>query len=227
MRLFLRDVLLILLAAIVISFLIKTFLVRSFYIPSGSMENTLLENDRIIVNELVPNVISLERGDVVVFTDPGGWLDDTEDTRSTAQKIVEGLLGFVGLAAPDSNDHLVKRVIGLPGDEVSCCNSSGYLTVNGVPVEEPYVLIPDGETDAAPESFDVTVPDDEIWVLGDNRYDSADSLWHYENGDANGGMVPIDDVVGRAVLISWPVDRWGWLDDYQTVWRSVDDSDSE
>ncbi|MDM4762903.1 signal peptidase I [Galbitalea sp. SE-J8] len=223
--LFLRDVALILVAAIVISFLIKTFLVRSFYIPSPSMENTLMVNDRIIVNELVPDVMPIERGDVVVFTDPGGWLTPEPDTRSDVQKVVENVLGVVGLAAPDSNDHLIKRVIGLPGDEVSCCNTSGYLRVNGVPIQEPYVNVDPGQ-DAADSHFDVTVPTGYLWVEGDNRYHSADSAYHYENGDSN-VFVPIKNVVGRAVLISWPVSRWAWLDDYPAVFRNVEDSDTQ
>jgi signal peptidase I len=224
--LFLRDVALILLAAIVISFLIKTFLIRSFYIPSGSMENTLLENDRIIVNELVPDLVPIERGDVVVFTDPGNWLEPTPDSRSGLQKVVEGVLSVVGLAAPDSNDHLIKRVIGLPGDRVECCNSSGYLRINGVPIEEPYIVVPEEGDNATNSTFDVTVPKGKLWVMGDNRYQSADSAYHHAQGDPGGGMVPIEDVVGRAFVISWPLQRWSWLDDYPTVFRNVEDTET-
>src|SRR3954467_1232054 len=142
---FLRDVLIILVAAVVISFLIKTFLIRSFYIPSESMEDTLVKNDRIIVNELVPDLVPLERGDVVVFKDPGGWLEGTTPVADPGPVagFFDWLLSFVGLTAPDSNDHLIKRVIGLPGDEVVCCNEFGQMTVNGVPLEETYVKLPD------------------------------------------------------------------------------------
>jgi signal peptidase I len=222
LKLFLRDVVLILLAAILISFLIKTFLIRSFYIPSGSMEDTLLINDRIIVNELEPRLMPIKHGDVVVFQDPGDWLPATEDNRTTAQKAIETALSVVGLAAPDSDDHLIKRVIGLPGDHVTCCGNFGFIRVNGVPLDEPYINVPDGEP-STPEEFDVTVPEGMMWVLGDNRYQSADSLYHMQEGDPGGGFVPIDDVVGRAILISWPAERWTWLDNYPVVFRGVED----
>src|SRR5690606_6297265 len=129
--LFLRDVALIVVAAIVISFLIKTFLIRSFYIPSESMEDTLLVNDRIIVNQLVPDLTGISRGDVVVFTDPGGWLGpQLEPEKGPVEGFFEWLGSVVGLTAPDSNDHLIKRVIGLPGDHITCCNDFGQLSVN-------------------------------------------------------------------------------------------------
>ncbi|HZK58408.1 MAG TPA: signal peptidase I, partial [Cryobacterium sp.] len=126
--LFLRDLLIIFVVALLISFLIKTFLIRSFYIPSGSMEQTLLINDRIIVNQLEPKLIPIERGDVVVFRDPGGWLLPQAPIQQNP--IVAGLdwvMSVVGLSAPDSNDHLIKRVIGLPGDHVVCCNALGQM----------------------------------------------------------------------------------------------------
>src|SRR6478609_11809977 len=138
--LFLRDLLVIFVVAVLVSFLIKTFLIRSFFIPSESMEMTLVKDDRIIVNQLVPEVTPLERGDVVVFRDPGGWLPArVEVDQPPLVAAVDWFLAFVGLAAPDSNDHLVKRVIGLPGDHVVCCNALGQMSVNGVPLDEPYV----------------------------------------------------------------------------------------
>jgi len=221
---FLRDVAVILVAAIVISFLIKTFLIRSFYIPSESMEDTLVKNDRIIVNELVPDLVGLERGDVVVFKDPGGWLDNNPPAPDPGPiaGFFDWILSFVGLTAPDSNDHLIKRVIGLPGDEVACCNEFGQMTVNGVPLEETYVKLPDNITDVSAETFDITVPADHIWVMGDNRYNSRDSRFHQE--DPGGGSVPISNVVGRAILITWPISRWTWLDNYSFVFNGVDDA---
>ena len=217
---FVRDIVVILLVAVLLSFLVKTFLVRSFYIPSGSMENTLQINDRILVNELVPAPITIQRGDVVVFSDPGGWLQPKmEPERSGFEKGVDAVLGFVGLTAPDSNDHLIKRVIGLPGDIVQCCNGLGQLTINGVPIEEPYTQL-NGRTKATPDDFEVTVPESMLWVMGDNRYNSGDSAFH--RNDATGGFVPIDNVVGRALLISWPVDRWTWLDNYPLVFQGVE-----
>jgi signal peptidase I len=220
-KLFLRDILLILLAALLISFLIKTFLIRSFYIPSESMEDTLLVNDRIIVNQLTPDLMPIHRGDVIVFKDPGGWLPASTGTEISP---VDAVLGFIGLSAPDSNDHLIKRVIGLPGDRVICCDEFDRITVNGVALEEPYIKLPDGVTKATPTDFDITVPADTLWVMGDNRYESADSAYHHSE-DPGHEYVPMDNVVGRAILISWPVDRWTLLDDYPSVFRGVEDED--
>jgi len=220
---FLRDVAVILVAAIVISFLIKTFLIRSFYIPSASMQDTLQINDRIIVNELVPNVVGIERGDVVVFRDPGGWLDtQPEPEQNPVVAFFDWLLSIIGLTAPDSNDHLIKRVIGLPGDVVACCNEFGQLTVNGVPLDEPYILLQDGVTKASRDDFGpITIPEGSLWVMGDNRYNSEDS--RYQQDTPGKGFVPIDHVVGRAILISWPIDRWSWLDNYPLVFSGVDE----
>ncbi len=227
-RAFLRDVALILVAAVVISFLIKTFLIRSFYIPSESMEMTLVKDDRIIVNELVPDLIPIERGDIVVFRDPGGWLDPRPEVeQNPVVGFVDWVLSIIGLTAPDSNDHLIKRVIGLPGDVVACCNEFGQMTVNGVPLDEVdlYVSLPDGVTKVSRDDFEVTVPENSLWVMGDNRYNSADSRYN-QDGPTN-GFVPFDDVVGRAILISWPIDRWTWLDNYPIVFSGVDEGAGE
>lgn len=218
---FLRDVLVILLSAIVISFLIKTFLVRSFYIPTPSMENTLMVNDRIMVNQLVPKVWGLERGDVVVFTDPGGWLSGSaQSNRQTPplQAFIDGALSVVGLTAPDSNDHLVKRVIGLPGDHVTCCSTDGLVEINGVAIEEPYVRKPAATKDNA-SKFDVTVPADSLFVMGDNRYNSKDS--RFQTGTPLKGFVPISSVVGQAFVITWPFEHWSWVGNYRSSFSKV------
>ncbi|WP_228514649.1 MULTISPECIES: signal peptidase I [unclassified Frondihabitans] len=224
---FLRDIVIIFLVALLISFLIKTFLVRSFYIPSESMQNTLQVNDRIIVNELVPRVTPIKRGDVVVFKDPGGWLGSTDQVSSTTgNPVIDGFqwaLTQVGLGTQDSDDHLIKRVIGLPGDKVACCNDFGQTTVNGVPLDEKaYTKLPAGVTKESKDDFSVTVPADSLWVEGDNRYNSADS--RLQTGTPSKGFVPESDVVGRAFVITWPVSRWTWLDDYQSVFRGTDKS---
>ena len=221
-KIFIRDIFIIFLAAIVISVGIKAFLIRSFYIPSGSMENTLQINDRIIVNELVPRFVSVERGDVVVFRDPGGWLSPrVQVEQNWFVASVDWLLSVVGLSAPDSNDHLVKRVIGVAGDTVECCNTFGQLQVNGVPLDEPYLDLAPGVTKASGPDFSVTVPKDSLWVMGDHRYDSLDS--RYNTDKPGKGFVPVENVVGRAFLVSWPVDRWTWLDNYPTVFSGVED----
>ncbi|QEE61609.1 signal peptidase I [Salinibacterium sp. dk2585] len=223
--LFLRDLLVIFVAAVLISVVIKTFLVRSFYIPSSSMEDTLQIYDRIIVNQLVPDVVELNRGDIIVFQDPGGWLAPSpQEERSPVVEAVDWVLAAVGLSAPDSNDHLIKRVIGLPGDEVACCNTFGQMSVNGVPLDEPYLKLPERVTKVAKDDFAVTVPDDALWVMGDNRYNSCDSRCN-ASGPSK-GFVPLENVVGRAVVISWPTDRWVWLDNHPEVFEGVDDSES-
>ena len=221
-KLFIRDIVLIFLAAIIISIGIKAFLIRSFYIPSGSMENTLQINDRIIVNELVPKLMPVQHGDVVVFKDPGGWLEGqpTYTEPNAFVGAVDWLLSIVGLSAPDSNDHLIKRVIGLPGDKVTCCNAFGQMSVNGIPLVEPYLKLPAGVTKVSGDDFSVTVPKNSLWVMGDNRYDSRDS--RYNTQGPTKGFVPMDDVVGRAFVISWPASHWSWLDDYPDVFSGVD-----
>lgn len=220
---FLRDVIIIVLVAVLVSFLVKTFLVRSFYIPSGSMENTLQVNDRILVDEITPRFGGYERGDIVVFRDPGGWLPvRTEPDRSFAVEAVDWVLSLVGLSAPDSDDHLVKRVIGMPGDHVVCCNDLGQITVNDQPVDESaYLKLPTPDSPASADAFDVVVPEERLWVLGDNRYSSRDS--RYNQDQPGKGFVPLENVVGRAFLITWPFDRFGMLDFHHDVFVDVPD----
>lgn len=203
---FVRDLLVILVVAFLVSFLLKTFLVRSFYIPSVSMEQTLKVDDRILVNQLVPDVIDVKRGDVVVFQDPGGWLYPraTEPPRG-----LEQVLQAVGLAADTSHEYVVKRVIGVGGDRVACCDAQGRLTVNGVPLNEPYIVVPPGETRASKIDFDVTVPEGSVWVMGDNRYQSKDS--RYNQDQPGKGFVSEDEIVGRAFVINWPLNHFTWL----------------
>ena len=131
------DVVIILGTALVLSVLIKAFLIRSFFIPSGSMLETLQINDRIIVNVMVPQIIEVNRGDVVVFQDPGGWLGPVRDNdREWYEELGDFVLGSFGITAPDSDEHLVKRVIGMPGDTVVCCDENGLLQINGVSINE-------------------------------------------------------------------------------------------
>lgn len=218
---FLKDLVVIVGAALLISFVVKTFLFRSFYIPTASMETTLMVDDRIIVNELVPDLFPLQNGDVVVFSDPGGWLPPQQkpdtDLVSAALDLIATVVGFGG---SDSQDHLVKRLIGLPGDRVVCCDADGKLEVNGVAVDEPYIQSAGSDGAASGVEFDITVPKDSLWVMGDNRYNSADS--RYNQDKPGNGFVPIDQVVGRAIVVSWPISNWLWLDNYSANFTNAD-----
>ena len=218
---FLRDAAIIVVAALVVSFLIKTFLIRSFFIPTESMEATLIRDDRIIVSQLTPEVFELNRGDIIVFVDPGGWLSQQSGVSEDdpLSRILNGISVFVGLSSPNDEQHLVKRVIGLPGDRVVCCDDLGAMSVNGVALTETYVQLPQGVSKVSSNDFDVTVPDDALWVMGDNRYNSADSRRNMDK--PGGGFVPLENVVGRAILISWPQERWTWLGNYPPVFSEI------
>ena len=215
-----RDVVIIVLSALVVSFLIKTFLIRSFSIPTGSMLDTLQIDDRVIVSQLTPGLVDVNRGDVVVFVDPGGWLPSglaTEDDPLT--HLFNWVSVQLGMPDQSLNNHLIKRVIGLPGDTVACCDSLGSLTVNGVPLNETYLRLPNATTAASGESFSVKVPADSLWVMGDNRYNSADSRANLSK--PGGGFVPVANVVGRAFVVSWPTEHWAWLGNYPDVFQGI------
>lgn len=198
---FLRELPGIVISALVISVLIKTFLVQAFFIPSGSMENTLAVDDRVLVNKLADKSDEIHRGDVVVFRDPGGWLSDQPGTDTGPGAWLRDGLVFVGLAPAVGEEDLIKRVIGVGGDKVVCCDD-GKVTVNGVQLTEPYLYPGD---DSSLEDFEVTVPDGELWVMGDHRSVSEDSRAH--RSLPGKGFVPIDNVVGRAFTIVWPLNR--------------------
>ncbi len=201
--------------AIVLSFLIKTFLFRAFFIPSESMVGTLDVNDRIFINLLVPRPFELQRGDVVVFKDMQGWLPATEKEQPGPFKWFQDSLIFVGLLPDGTEQHVVKRVIGLPGDHVVCCDAQGRVSVNGKPLDEAYI---NPAEKPIPELFDVVVPEGKIWVMGDNRNHSSDSRKHLE---VNGGFINLSDVEGKATVIAWPVNRWHVLDNYPGVFAGV------
>ncbi|MEN9603872.1 MAG: hypothetical protein RL545_561 [Actinomycetota bacterium] len=215
---FLIDTLSVVVTAMALALLIKTFFLRSFFIPSGSMLETLQIDDRIFVNELVPNVVSVERGDVVVFKDPGGWLNTAPvvNKKNVFEQGVDFFLSAFGLIAPDSSQHLVKRIIGKPGDHVVCCSPSGKLMINGTEITEPYVSPGSRPSD---RNFDVIVPKDSYWVMGDNRGNSEDSRYHLDLPSK--GFVNKKFIVGRAFVVSWPQKHWKWLDNYPNVFKAV------
>lgn len=194
-----QEAVVVLAAALALAFVVKTFFVQAFYIPSGSMEPTLRIGDKLLVQKVSYWSGSPHRGDVVVFDDPGGWLpDDSGPTRNPVKQVLQtfGLL--------PSGGHLVKRVIGVAGDTVSCCDVSGRLRVNGRSIDEPYL---ENAASNRRITFTVTVQRGYLWVEGDNRGHSADSRYHL--GDPGGGQVPVADVVGKVWLRAWPFDRFG------------------
>jgi signal peptidase I len=193
-----QETILLLVLALVLAIVIKALFMQAFYIPSGSMNDTLVLNDRILVEKVSYwGDGEPQRGDIVVFSDPGGWLEGAA-AQPTTNPIVRGLELF-GLYP--TGGHLVKRVIGVGGDEVKCCDKQGRIMVNGVPLNEQAYLA-EGEKPSLID-FDVKVQQGYLWVQGDNRSNSADSRVHL--GDPGGGQVPVDDVVGKVFAVVWPL----------------------
>jgi len=188
--------------ALLVVFLLKTFVVQAFYIPSGSMENTLHVGDRVVVNKLVYHLRSVQRGDVIVFDGSGIFTPEvtTPPSGGPLAGIGRTLGALVGLAPPNEQDF-IKRVIGVGGDRVVCCNSQGQITVNGTALDENSYLF--GKNPPSRQPFDVIVPNGKLWVMGDHRSASADSRAHL--GDPGGGFVPLDRVIGRAFAVVWPL----------------------
>lgn len=214
----LRELVIILVLALGLSFVVKTWLFQAFYIPSASMEDTLVKDDRVIVSKLTPGLFDLKRGDIIVFEDPGSpspWLPPSEPKERGA---VGKVLTFVGLLPEDSEDHLIKRVIGLPGDHITADGGTGKLKVNGVEVTEPYIK--SGSYPSQGLAFDIVVPQDKVWVMGDNRDNSGDSRRH-DDGTGAEGSVAMSKIVGRALFVVWPVDHVTWLGVPDRVFRSV------
>ncbi len=209
-RSLLRELPAIGLVALMVALLLKTFMVQVFVIPSGSMEQTIQVGDRVLVDKLTPWFGSKPtRGEVVVFKDPGGWLE-TDHGRSSDGPVLraaKSVFSYVGLLPSDDEQDLIKRVIGVPGDTVECCDPQGRLIVNGTPLDESYLAagnVPSRQT------FKVTVPAGRLWVMGDHRDISADSRYHMAN--PGGGTIPMGNVIGRAFVIAWPVQRMRQLD---------------
>jgi signal peptidase I len=197
-----QEVILLLVTAFVLALVVKTFFVQAFYIPSGSMEPTLQIDDKILVQKVSYWTGDIERGDIAVFDDPGGWLRQAQ--ASAPRNAVQQGLEMVGLYP--SGGHLVKRVIGIGGDTVRCCNRDGKIVVNGVALEEDY--LPENTTNQG--AYTVTVPEGRLWVLGDNRANSEDS--HAHTGDPGGGFVDEEDVVGKVWAVVWPRGRMQTID---------------
>ena len=204
-----REFVLIVVGALIVSSILRAFVGQMFIIPSESMENTLLVGDRVVVEKLT----DVKRGDVVVFEDPGGWLGPEESGQKRGS--VGRFFEVVGLLPDSSHGHLIKRLIGMPGDKVACCDEKGRLLVNGQPLEETSYLYP-GDAPSQME-FQVTVPAGKVFVMGDHRSASGDSRVHLSDTNPEGSnpgdaaFVPMDKITGRAVLVVWPANRWSKL----------------
>ncbi|MFC7218246.1 signal peptidase I [Streptomyces polyrhachis] len=188
---------------LVTSLLVNLFVVQPFLIPSGSMENTLRPGDRVLVNKLA-YVFGGEpaRGDVIVFDGTGSFTEELSGGNPLT-RLLRKAGAFAGLTEPVETDF-AKRVVGIGGDRVTCCDTAGRLRVNGVAVEESGYLYPGDTPSRVP--FDIVVPEGRLWVMGDHRSDSRDSRDYL--GAPGGGTVPVDRVIGRADWIGWPAGRW-------------------
>ena len=214
-RSFWRELPVLVVIAVGLAVLIRSFLVQAFFIPSGSMETTLhgcpgCSGDRVLVNKVVYDIHDPRPGDVVVFRGPPSW--DAEVPVSEPGNVVARALHWVGqtvgVSQPDEKDF-VKRVIAVGGQTVACCDPQGRVTVDGVPLDEPYIYLSNSDSQSQPFG-PVTVPEGRLWVMGDHRDGSADSRAHLDDGTS--GTVPVSDVIGKAFVIVWPPSRWNILD---------------
>jgi signal peptidase I len=206
-----RQLMIIVVAAIVLMLSIKAFVVQVYRIPSASMEDTLLTGDRVLVNKLVYHVRGIDRGDIVVFSGQGSWgtitgAPDPAPPGNPLLRVMDDMLADIGVYSTQT--YYIKRVIGLPGDHVLCC-ANGRVTVNGVPLEETPYLFPGASP--SQQGFNVVVPPGRLWVMGDNRAISDDSRGHMFGGFPDKGTVPESEVAGRAFLIIWPPSQFGDL----------------
>jgi signal peptidase I len=207
----LTEMVVLVVVALVIALTVKTYALQPFKIPSASMEDTLLINDKVLVNKLVGRISQIHRGDIVVFNGAGNWDPPVRQSDNPLDRIYRNILGLFG---DDSGQvDYIKRVIGLPGDRVQCCDASGMLTVNGVALHERGYLYPGSEPSAI--RFSIVVPPGRLWVMGDNREDSSDSRLHdcavrgasCEPWDRD-GTVPESSVIGRAIMVVWPLSKF-------------------
>jgi signal peptidase I len=211
-RSFWRELPVLIVVALAIALVIKTFVVQAFYIPSGSMQDTLDIGDKVLVNKLVYHFRSIQPGDIIVFNGDGSWEPEPTSAPSsdpvvrlydaTLNPLFHSIAGLFG-TAPGQTDF-IKRVIGVPGDHVACCNASEDVTVNGVALHEQSYLFPGNPPSM--QHFSITVPPGRLWVMGDHRSISWDSRGHMQ--DPGDGTIPENMVIGRAFMIVWPPSRW-------------------
>jgi signal peptidase I len=205
-RSFWRELPVLIAVALVLALVIKTYALQAFFIPSGSMENTLDIGDRVLINKLAYDFGSIHRGDVVVFDGAGSWDPQlSPPSGNPIERFFTNIGQMVGLV--HGEDDYVKRVIGLPGDRVVCCDAKGRVTVNGVALNEASYLYPGNAPST--ERFNIVVPQGCVWVMGDHREISYDSRDH--TGDPCGGAVPESAVLGQVFVRIWPPSRWGFI----------------
>jgi signal peptidase I len=187
---FWRELPILLGVAVLVAVLVRAFVLQTFFIPSESMENTLIRDDRVLVNKLVYDFRDPHRGEIIVFKAPLDWRSDP------------------------SEEDFIKRVIGVGGDHVVCCDTQGRITINDKALDEPYIYRDGvGTPDVASEdSFDIVVPAGRLWVMGDHRSHSGDSREQYSrNSNVEHATISIDEVIGRAFVLFWPFSRADWL----------------
>jgi signal peptidase I len=215
-----QELPLLLIVAFCLAVLIRTFLVQAFYIPSGSMQSTLEIKDRVLVNKVVYDMRDPLRGEIVVFRGTEDWAPEVTEAVSNTflAKLGRTIGDLVGVSRPGERDF-IKRVIGLPGDKVACCDAQGRITVNGVGIDEPYIAEGFNSDLSQPpiagqctsrRFAEVTVPAGEMFVMGDHRSVSQDARCQ--------GTVPIENIIGRAFVVVWPSDRFTGLD-VPDVWK--------
>lgn len=209
----LKEYSLIVLYAVLIAFILKTFVLRGFYIPSSSMEDTLQINDRVFVNVAGSLFGEAERGDIIVFKDTQGWMP-----VSNTSNPVRDALSFVGVMPDSSSNYLVKRVIGVGGDHI-VGSPDGTITINGVKLDEPYVKTGVSPTDIP---FDVIVPANSYFVMGDNRSNSADSRYHIETGTE---FINEADVEGEVFVVAWPLSNFKLMNGTDEVFTNIPDTE--
>ena len=201
---FWQELPLLVVLAVVLAVIIKTFAFQAFVIPSESMESTVMKFDRVMTNKLVYDIRDPHRGEVVVFARTGNWpvIEDTSMPTNPVKHAFKKFGQFIGFV-PSGTDF-IKRVVGLPGDVVTCCDAADHILVNGQPLDETAYTQGNNATSSRSLGFlSVTVPKGELLVMGDNRGDSRDGREF--------GTIPIDSVVGRAVVVMWPASHWKGL----------------
>ncbi|MDV6012805.1 signal peptidase I [Haloechinothrix sp. LS1_15] len=218
-RSFWKELPILILVALLLTFTIQHFVARVYMIPSGSMQATLhgcpgCTPDRVLVDKVVYNFNEPEPGDVVVFHGPPAWTETDAPVTEPANPVagfLQQVGSLIGMAPPDESDF-VKRVVATGGQTVECCDDQNRVMVDGKPLDEPYLHWEQGRESEQRSFGPVEVPEDTLWMMGDNRNNSSDSRIQGTGGER--GSVPVENVVGKARFIVLPPGRWGAVSDY-------------